>query len=472
MDLFEFSSQSDAPTPPPRHVFTVSDLTGLVRRRLEGDFSDVWVEGEISNLRNPGSGHFYLTLKDAQSQLRAVVFRSVARVVKFALKDGLSVICRGHVTVYEPRGEYQLVVDYVEPKGAGALQLAFEQLKERLTREGLFDAARKRALPFLPTRIGVITSPSGAVIRDILHVLKRRFSTIPVLLLPVPVQGPGAAGRIADAIDEANAVAERIRPDVLIVARGGGSLEDLWAFNEEIVARAITASAIPVVSAVGHETDYTIADFAADVRAPTPSAAAELVVPRRDHLLAAAETASERLADAARAALADRRARVSTELRALRTPERLIENASLRVDDLSSRLRESIARLVAGRRDQRRYLARAVLAAHPSRRIEAARLAHRRTTDLLADRIHAILAEATHRAKGLAARADALSPLAILGRGYSLTRLLPSRRIVRAAADVASGDRLLITLGRGELTAEAREILAAPSDPDATPPAS
>jgi exodeoxyribonuclease VII large subunit len=458
MDLFEVSSQSDAPTPPSRQILTVSDLTGLVRRRLEGDFGDVWVEGEISNLRNPGSGHYYLTLKDAQSQLRTVVFRSVARVVKFALKDGLSVICRGHITVYEPRGEYQLVVDYVEPKGAGALQLAFEQLKERLAGEGLFDAARKRAIPFLPARIGVITSPSGAVIRDILHVLKRRFPAIPVLLLPVPVQGPGAAGRIADAIDEANSLADRLRPDVLIVARGGGSLEDLWAFNEEIVARAIAASAIPVVSAVGHETDYTIADFVADLRAPTPSAAAELVAPRRDQLLAATETASERLADAARAALADRRARVSAELRALRTPERLIESALLRVDDLSSRLRESMTRLLTGRRDQRRYLSRAVMAAHPSRRIDAARLAHRRTTERLAERIRAILAEARHRANGLAARADTLSPLAILGRGYSLTRLLPSRRIVRTAADVAPGDRLLITLGRGEITAETREI--------------
>jgi exodeoxyribonuclease VII large subunit len=467
MDLFEVSSQSDAPTPPSRQILTVSDLTGLVRRRLEGDFGDVWVEGEISNLRNPGSGHYYLTLKDAQSQLRTVVFRSVARVVKFALKDGLSVICRGHITVYEPRGEYQLVVDYVEPKGAGALQLAFEQLKERLARDGLFDAARKRALPFLPTRLGVITSPSGAVIRDILHVLKRRFPTIPVLLLPVPVQGPGAAGRIADAIDEANALSERLRPDVLIVARGGGSLEDLWAFNEEIVARTIAASAIPVVSAVGHETDYTIADFVADLRAPTPSAAAELVVPRRDQLVATVATASERLEEAARSALDDRRARVAAELRALRTPERLIESALLRVDDLSARLRESMARLLAGRRDQRRYLARAVLAAHPSRRIATARLAHQRAAEQLAERIRAIVSDAKTRVTGLAARADALSPLAILGRGYSLTRLLPSRRIVRTAADVAPGDRLLITLGRGEVTAEARDIRD-----DAEPPAS
>jgi exodeoxyribonuclease VII large subunit len=458
MDLFEFSSQSDAPTPPSRQVLTVSDLTGLVRRRLEGDFGDVWVEGEISNLRNPGSGHYYLTLKDAQSQLRAVVFRSVARVVRFALKDGLSVICRGHVTVYEPRGEYQLVVDYVEPKGAGALQLAFEQLKERLAREGLFDAARKRVLPFLPTRIGVVTSPSGAVIRDILHVLKRRFATIPVLLLPVPVQGPGAAGQIADAIDEATALSGRLRPDVLIVARGGGSMEDLWAFNEEIVARAIAASTIPVVSAVGHETDYTIADFVADLRAPTPSAAAELVVPRRDHLVAAVATASERLAEAGRAAVSERRARVSTETRALRSPERLIESALLRVDDLSARLRDSMSRLLMGRREQRRFLARAVLAAHPSRRIAAARLAHQRGAERLAERIRTMIADARGRAAGLAARADALSPLAILGRGYSLTRLLPSRRIVRAASDVTPGDHLLITLGRGEVTADACEI--------------
>jgi exodeoxyribonuclease VII large subunit len=446
------------PEEPSRRIYTVSDLTALVRRRLEGDFGDVWVEGEISNLRNPGSGHCYLTLKDEQSQIRAVVFRSVARVLKFALKDGLHVVCRGHLTVYEPRGEYQLVVDYVEPKGAGALQLAFEQLKERLGRDGVFDAARKRSLPFLPSRIGVITSPAGAVIRDILHILDRRFPTIPVLILPVPVQGDGAAARIADAITEANALPERLKPDVLIIARGGGSLEDLWAFNEEIVARAIAASAIPVVSAVGHETDYTIADFAADLRAPTPSAAAELVVPLRDHLWDSFVTVGERLAAAARSGIDDRRTRVLAETRTLRSPARLVEGALLRLDDLSVRLRHGVTRLIARRREQRRFLARAVLAAHPLRRLDTARLAHRRATERLSERMRALLADVKNRTGSLGARLDALSPLAILGRGYSVTRLLPSKRLVRSSSDVTAGDRLLVTLGRGEVVAEARDV--------------
>ncbi len=446
------------PEEPSRRIYTVSDLTALVRRRLEGDFGDVWVEGEISNLRNPGSGHCYLTLKDEQSQIRAVVFRSVARVLRFALKDGLHVVSRGHLTVYEPRGEYQLVVDYVEPKGAGALQLAFEQLKERLGRDGLFDAARKRSLPFLPGRIGVITSPAGAVIRDILHILDRRFPTIPVLILPVPVQGDGAAGRIADAIEEANALPDRLKPDVLIIARGGGSLEDLWAFNEEIVARAIAASPIPVVSAVGHETDYTIADFAADLRAPTPSAAAELVVPLRDQLLDSFLTIGERLAAAARSGIEDRRNRVLAETRTLRSPARLVEGALLRVDDLSVRLRDGVTRLIARQREQRRFLARAVLAAHPFRRLDAARLAHRRATERLGERMRALLADIQNRAGSLAARLNALSPLAILGRGYSVTRRLPSKRLVRSASDVTAGDRVLITLGRGEVIAEALDV--------------
>ncbi|MEW6684504.1 MAG: exodeoxyribonuclease VII large subunit [Nitrospirota bacterium] len=458
MDLFDFSTRADHADEPPRQIYTVSDLTALVRRRLEGDFGDIWVEGEVSNLRHPGSGHCYLTLKDEQSQLRAVVFRSVARMLRFALKDGLHVVCRGHVTVYEPRGEYQLVVDYLEPKGAGALQLAFEQLKERLAREGLFDAARKRPLPFLPARIGVITSPAGAVIRDMLHVLDRRFSTIPVLILPVAVQGPGAAGQIADAIDEANALTASLRPDVLVVARGGGSLEDLWAFNEEIVARAVAASAIPVVSAVGHETDYTIADFVADVRAPTPSAAAELIAPRRDQLMAAVATARERLAAAARGALADRRTKALAEWRALRSPARLVEGSLLRVDDLFARLRDAMTRLIDRQREQRRFLARAVLAAHPVRRLETARLIHRRATERLTIRMRAMLADAKSRTSALAARLDALSPLAILARGYSVTRLLPSKDLVRSPSDVAPGDRLLITLAHGEVTAEAAEV--------------
>jgi len=457
MDLFD-TVPPDTPPPQPstRRIHTVSDLTALIRSRVERDFDDVWIEGEVSNLRNPGSGHCYLTLKDDQAQIRAVIFKSVARFLKFAPKDGLHLICRGHVTVYEPRGEYQLVVDYLEPKGAGALQLAFEQLKGRLAREGLFDSVHKKPIPFLPKRIAIITSPTGAVIRDMLHILDRRFSTIPVLILPVPVQGTGAAARIPAALDLANALPARTRPDVVILARGGGSLEDLWAFNEEPVARAIARSTIPVISAVGHETDYTISDFVADLRAPTPSAAAELVVPRRDHLLASLDTARRRLEAAVRTRLADRRARITAEWRAMRGPAHRIETALLRMDELTARLRDGMGRLLDAAREQRRYLVRAVTAANPRRRLQTVRLDHQRHAERLATLVAAELTARRTALASLAARLHALSPLAILERGYSLTRALPSLRVIRTAADVSPGNDVLITLGHGEIVATVR----------------
>jgi exodeoxyribonuclease VII large subunit len=264
-----------------RSIFTVSDLTQAIKDALEGEFTDVWVEGEISNLKTAASGHCYFTLKDRDAQLRAVLFRNSARLLRLRPIDGLRITARGRLTVYEQRGEYQIIVDHMEPAGFGALQLAFEQLKQRLAKEGLFETARKRPIPALPQRIGLITSPSGAVIADMISVLQRRFENIHLLLYPVRVQGEGSAEQIVQALQYFSLPAHRqVRGevDVIILARGGGSLEDLWAFNEEIVARAIVASRIPVISAVGHETDFTIADFVADRRAPTPSAAAELVI--------------------------------------------------------------------------------------------------------------------------------------------------------------------------------------------------
>ena len=257
------------------HIATVTQLTHQIKTLLESTFPDIWVEGEISNLSIPQSGHAYFTLKDEHSQIRAVMFRSAQRFLKFTLQHGIQVICRGRISVYEPRGEYQLIIDYIEPKGVGALQLAFEQLKTRLEKEGLFDLDRKKALPILPRRIGIVTSPTGAAIRDMLRVIKRRHPKMQILIYPVPVQGAEAAPAIVEALRYFNSEGN---VDVIIVGRGGGSLEDLWAFNEETVARSIHASAIPIISAVGHETDYTIADFVADLRAPTPSAAAEMVV--------------------------------------------------------------------------------------------------------------------------------------------------------------------------------------------------
>jgi exodeoxyribonuclease VII large subunit len=257
------------------HILSVTQLTSRIKSLLEETFPDVWVEGELSNLSVPQSGHAYFTLKDEHSQIRAVLFRSSQRSIKFTLQHGMQVICRGRVSVYEPRGEYQLILEYIEPKGMGALQLAFEQLKARLEKEGLFDLEHKKPLPLLPRRIGIVTSPTGAAIRDMLRVIKRRHPKIQILIYPVPVQGVEAAPAIVEAIQYFNG--ER-NVDVMIVGRGGGSLEDLWAFNEEAVVRAIYASRVPVISAIGHETDYTIADFVADLRAPTPSAAAEMGV--------------------------------------------------------------------------------------------------------------------------------------------------------------------------------------------------
>ena len=266
---------------PSRHIYSVSALTAEVKAVLEDGFSAIWVEGELSNFKHHTSGHMYFTLKDAQAQIRGVMFRGHNRLLRFHPIDGLAVLVSGTVTVYERRGEYQINVEFMEPRGVGALQLAFEQLKAKLEAEGLFDEARKRPLPLLPRRIGIITSPTGAVIRDMLTIIGRRFPGLEVLIHPVAVQGECAAAEVAAALERLGARADL---DVLIVARGGGSLEDLWAFNEEGVARAIVASAVPVISAVGHETDVTIADFVADLRAPTPSAAAELVVARRDEL--------------------------------------------------------------------------------------------------------------------------------------------------------------------------------------------
>lgn len=385
------------------HILTVTQFTSQIKSLLEGTFPDVWVEGEISNLSIPQSGHAYFTLKDEQSQVRAVLFRSSQRFLKFTLQHGIQVICRGRVSLYEPRGEYQLIVDYVEPKGVGALQLAFEQLKERLDKEGLFALDRKKPMPVLPRRIGIITSPTGAAIRDMLRVIKRRHPNMHIIIYPVPVQGAEAAPSIVEALRYFNS--ER-NVDVVIAGRGGGSLEDLWAFNEEPVARAIYASAIPVISAVGHETDYTIADFAADLRAPTPSAAAEMVVEREDTIREGIRSLEARLAGSVNRALELLRVRVRESSRLIGDPRRRLEQYSQRMDDLLHRM--------------------------------ALELRHR----LRRER-----AGLTALTSGL----DHLSPLGILSRGYSITRKLPTGAILKNAADVQSGDLISTRLHQGEV---------------------
>jgi len=395
-----------------RRVYTVSTLTAEVKAVLEDGFSAIWVEGEVSNFKHHTSGHMYFTLKDAEAQVRAVMFRGNNRLLKFQPKDGLAVLVFGTVTIYERRGEYQINAEFMEPKGVGALQLAFEQLKARLEAEGLFDAARKRPLPRLPRKVGIITSPTGAVIQDMLTIIGRRFPGLAILIHPVQVQGETAAQEIAAALGR---LGQRPDLDVLIVARGGGSLEDLWAFNEEIVARAIAASPIPVISAVGHQTDVTIADFVADLRAPTPSAAAELVVAQRDEL-------------------------------------------RLRVDELAARTQAVIQGALAVHRERVQMLGRHLAVLSPVAQV-------RRQAERLGGVRHRLFAWwgmarmlKQERLNVLAGKLESLSPLAILARGYSICFALPGRDVVKTAADLPVGSQVAVRLYRGELQCVVREV--------------
>ncbi|MEE9170627.1 MAG: exodeoxyribonuclease VII large subunit [bacterium] len=436
-------------------ILTVSALNQLIRLHLEEVFPEVWVEGEISNLRIPSSGHTYLTLKDTSSQIRVVIFRSSGRLLRFIPKDGMRVICRGQVSVYEPRGEYQLRVTYIEPRGIGALQLAFEQLRERLKKEGLFDPARKRPLPFLPRKIGVVTSSTGAVIMDILKVLHRRFANVQVLLNPVPVQGEGAAQSIASAIEEFNHMRGI---DVLIVGRGGGSLEDLWAFNEEVVARAIYASRIPVISAVGHEVDYTISDFVADLRAPTPSAAAEMVVQSKTDLIQRINSWADRLQMAMRVTLESYHAHLKRQITTLRDPQKAIQASFLRVDELDSRIRQAAYNTLRHHQKQHAHLRDVLLYQSPVESLKRFSLGLNHVLMRLRQGMGFVLKARQSRLEGILGCLDSLSPLAILNRGYSLTYRLPQMRLVKKASQVVRGDRVQVRLHQGMLVCGVEEV--------------
>ena len=438
-----------------RPIYTVSQLTAEIKTILERNFEHLWVEGEISNLRLPGSGHLYFTLKDESAQLRAVMFRLQNRLLKFQPEDGLQVICYGRLTVYETRGEYQIVLDHMEPKGLGALQLAFEQLKERLSKEGLFDPDHKKPLPHLPQRIGIITSPTGAAIRDILQVIDRRFANVHILLYPVRVQGAGAAQEIAQAIDELN---RWPGIDVMIVGRGGGSLEDLWAFNEEAVARAIFRSQIPVISAVGHEVDFTIADFVADLRAPTPSAAAELVVRNKVELVQSLESLGRRLHYAGRTAVENRQERLSSLTHRLVDPRRRLADVRLRLDDLCVRLANSIRQSLSRKQDRLKSRADGLMLLYPGRQLaeHARRVAQLSRQMAMALRTQLRLLR--QRTEGCLGKLQTLSPLAVLERGYSIARVLPSREVIRRASDLKVASRVNVKVHRGEFVARVEEI--------------
>jgi len=412
--------------PPPRRVLTVSDLNARIRALLEEQFIEVWVEGELSNSKVWNTGHMYFTLKDSGAQIRGVMFRSALRLLRFKPQDGLRVIARGRISVFDPKGEYQLVCEHLEPEGLGALQLAFEQLKQRLQAAGLFDPRRKRSLPALPRKIGVVTSLDGAAVRDIIQVLRRRYPNAHIVIRPTRVQGEGAALDIARAMA---AIGRVPGVDVVIVGRGGGSIEDLWAFNEEVVARAIAGCPVPTISAVGHETDVTIADFVADLRAPTPSAAAEMVVARKDDFW----NHIDRLAHRVEAAMTTRVHRCESCVRVLDS-----RSATIRGQVAArQRLYQSLSRTL-DTFDLRRRLGRV------------------RTRLMAAEgRLAGATANSRHRADGRlrasAARLEALSPLAVLGRGYAVCWNADRTAVIRDAGRVAEGDRVRVTLARGEL---------------------
>jgi exodeoxyribonuclease VII large subunit len=430
-------------------IYSVSELTREIKAVLEGRFPWVLVKGEVSNLRAPSSGHLYFTLKDEGACLDAVLFRTEARRLRFSLQNGLSLVARGRLTLYEPKGGYQLVCDSVEPLGAGALQIAFEQLKEKLSREGLFETARKRRLPFLPRRVAIVTSPSGAAVHDFLRVLHRRFPNLPVLVVPARVQGEGAAQEIARGIVRA---AKQPRVEVVVVARGGGSLEDLWAFNEEVVARALVGCPVPTVSAVGHEIDVTIADYCADLRAPTPTAAAELIAREKTELLADLSQRRARLHRSFAAQL-ERKQSLLEKLRGrVADPRRLIGDRKLRLDKLRQRLEDTLNRVAEARNEKMRKLRERLQEQHPREKLHRLHREVSRLEQKLKALAQRALAGRRHRFEGLAGRLDALSPLRVLARGYAVAFDERGHALIRAA-QVEAGEQVRVRLHEGELRA-------------------
>jgi len=430
-------------------------LTGLLRTSIEAQFSNIWLEGELSNLRAPGSGHVYCTLKDKTSQIRAVLFRATAVRLRFALQEGLHVVVRGRLTVYEPRGEYQIVLDTVEPKGIGALQLAFEQLKERLATEGLFDQDRKKSIPAFPRTVGVVTSLTGAAIRDILAVLRRRWPTLHILIAPVQVQGEHAGRQIAEALTALNNLGS---VDVIIVGRGGGSLEDLWSFNEEIVVRAIVASHVPVVSAVGHEINVTLADFVADLRAPTPSAAAEAVVPVLAEIVERLQELKVRLGQVMLRHCAFERQRLDAGIRGVTDVRFRLQDAAQRTDDRVDRLHEMVQQLLMAGRERVHGVQRDLSGLNPILAIKQGLATVPQFSKRLEGQMGVMLAQHRHRIHAMLAQLNTLSPLAILGRGYSILQTIPAGQILHRANDVGVGQELEAQLASGRLSCTVTQV--------------
>jgi exodeoxyribonuclease VII large subunit len=437
------------------NILTVTELTANIKALLETSFGLLWVTGEVSNLRRPASGHVYFTLKDETSQIRAVIFRPTFAKIGFALEDGMEIVCRGRLNVYHLRGEYQIVIDAAEPRGVGALQMAFEQLKRRLDEEGLFDPSRKKRIPFLPKRIGVVTSSTGAAIRDILNITGRRFPSVNILIAPVRVQGVEAPPEICDAIARLNAIPDI---DVIILTRGGGSLEDLFPFNDERVARAIVSSEIPVISAVGHEIDFTISDFVADLRAPTPSAAAELVVPERRELAGMLGSLDTRLTNGWKKKTERSREAVSALRERLRDPRKKIADLRIRIDDQTFRIAEDMKRILARRRDIVLYAGRLLMRVNPAGEVRDYRLAVENLKKSVIAGTTFYLKNTKNRFQRECVMLESLNPLSVLKRGYGIVKQLPEGNIVRDATTLAVGSRIDVRLFSGSLSAEVTKV--------------
>jgi exodeoxyribonuclease VII large subunit len=431
-----------------RKIYSVYEITSEIKQTLE-KFGVLWVKGELSNFKHHSSGHMYFSLKDERAQLKAAFFRNNNQYLKFRLEDGLEVLARGRLSLYEPRGDYQLLVEYMEPMGFGSLQLAFEQLKQKLRAEGLFAEEHKVRLPLLPKKIGVVTSPTGAAVQDMLRVLRRRNASLDVLIYPARVQGTGAAEEIAAGIKYLNA---RDDIDVIIIGRGGGSIEDLWAFNEEVVARAVFASRIPLISAVGHEVDFTIADFVADLRAPTPSAAAEVVSGAREDLLATVESLRGRGLQAVRLLLERRRSafeRLASNRAFLVAPNK-VRVLQQRFDEAALRRNQGMVRYLTALRHRERVLQMRLMKVDLRQTLARNREILSGKRNRLRSAVRAWLAVRRGRLEVNAGRMHALSPLAILERGYAICRQ-EQGTIVREAGQVAPGDRIAVVVARGEI---------------------
>ena len=435
---------------PERQLYTVTEITRSIKFSLETEFPLVWIEGEISNLRIPSSGHMYLTIKDEESQIKVVMFRSGKSQLKFEPKDGDQVIVKGKITVYEPRGEYQIVIDYMEPKGIGALQLAFQQLKEKLSREGLFDDELKKTLPLLPQKIGIVTSPTGAAIRDILNIIDRRFPNLHVLIAPVKVQGEGAAQEIAAAVKDLNKIKD---VDAIIVGRGGGSIEDLWAFNEEVVARAIFESKIPVVSAVGHEIDFTISDFVSDLRAPTPSAAAELVVRDKNILFKNIATLYKRLLGNIRGTLNESKTELKNLVsrKVLQDPLTPIHERQQRLDEITLRMERAIKSFLQIQKEKNRTNKKHLFLLNPLNKIKQHKVLLREAEKKINSQMNFTLNISRNTLNAAMKRLNSVSPLSVLERGYAICRTYPDEKVLKDSGKVSTGDLVKVQLSKGKL---------------------